>query len=146
LSSAAHATVATIGEQQGRFLMVEEICHGRLVVNQPAGHVEPGERLKAAAIRETLEETAHRVELTGVVGFYSCEGADNGVTYHRVCFAAKSLEQLDIALDDDIERTVWLTREQIFERRDQWRSPMVLACVDDYLQNRHFPLALIRDL
>ena len=63
-----HITVATVVEDNGRFLMVEELKHDRAVLNQPAGHLDPNESLIEAAIRETLEETGYDVELTGVIG------------------------------------------------------------------------------
>jgi len=51
-------TVAAVVESDGRFLIVEERIQGRLVINQPAGHVEDRETLLAAVIREAREETA----------------------------------------------------------------------------------------
>src|SRR5690554_7146314 len=86
-----HVTVATIVERQGRFLMVEEISGNSVVFNQPAGHLEADESLMQAALRETLEETAWTVELTGVTGIYLFRGA-NGETYQRTCFSADALE------------------------------------------------------
>ena len=50
-------TVATVVVDGGRLLMVEESVGGRLVLNQPAGHLEPDESLIEAALRETREET-----------------------------------------------------------------------------------------
>lgn len=83
----AHVTVATIVEDQGRFLFVEEMKGGRAVLNQPAGHLDPNESLQRAAVRETLEETGWDVELTSVVGIYLYTAPSNGVTYQRICFA-----------------------------------------------------------
>ena len=81
-----HITVATIVEDNGRFLMVEELKSGRTVLNQPAGHLDPNETLTEAAIRETLEETGWDVQPTGVLGIYLYTAPSNGVTYQRVCF------------------------------------------------------------
>ena len=86
-----HITVATVVEDNGRFLMVEELKRDRAVLNQPAGHLDPNESLIEAAIRETLEETGYDVELTSVIGIYLYTAPSNGVTYQRVCFAAKPL-------------------------------------------------------
>ncbi|MGF6592072.1 NUDIX hydrolase [Pseudomonas sp. 2835] len=141
-----HITVATLIEDQGRFLMVEELKAGKHVFNQPAGHLEANETLLDAARRETLEETAWEVELTGVVGIYLYTAPSNGVTYQRVCFAARALKHHpERALDSDIVRAVWLTREELLADPERWRSELVPRCIDDYLAGPLHSLALIRD-
>ena len=141
-----HITVATLIEDQGRFLMVEEFKAGKHVLNQPAGHLEANESLREAAIRETLEETAWDVELTAVVGIYLYTAPSNGVTYQRVCFAARPLRHHpERALDSDIVRTVWLTRDELLANPERWRSELVPRCLDDYLAGPLHSLALIRD-
>ncbi|MDD1012157.1 NUDIX hydrolase [Pseudomonas rubra] len=141
-----HITVATIIEDQGRFLLVEELKAGKHVLNQPAGHLEANETLPEAALRETLEETAWEVELTGVVGIYLYTAPSNGVTYQRVCFAARPLKhQPERALDSDIVRAVWLSREELLADPGRWRSELVPRCIDDYLAGPLYSLALIRD-
>ncbi len=115
----AHVTVATIVEDQGRFLFVEEMKGGRSVLNQPAGHLDPNESLQRAAVRETLEETGWDVELTSVTGIYLYAAPSNGVTYQRICFAAKALRHNpDYVLDDGIVGPVWLTRDRTAGRTD----------------------------
>lgn len=142
----AHVTVATIVEHEGRFLFVEELKGGRLVLNQPAGHLEPRESLQQAAIRETLEETACDVELTGVTGIYLYTAPSNGVTYQRICFVAKLLEHhAERALDSDISGIRWLTYDELLAERGRLRSELVLHCLDDYLAGARFPLSLIHD-
>ncbi|MEE4341042.1 NUDIX hydrolase [Pseudomonas alliivorans] len=142
----AHVTVATIVEDQGRFLFVEEIRGGRKVLNQPAGHLDPNESLQRAAVRETLEETGWDVELTSVVGIYLYTAPSNGVTYQRICFAAKALRHHpDYTLDDGIVGPIWLTRDQLLGEQDRWRSELVLRCVDDYSNGERFSLDLLRD-
>ena len=141
-----HVTVATVVENQGRFLLVEETADGRAVFNQPAGHLEADESLMQAAIRETLEETGWDVELTAVTGIYLYTAPSNGVTYQRVCFAAKALQQRDnYQLDDGIIGPQWLTRDELAAQPQRWRSELVLRCIDDYLSGERFPLALLRD-
>ncbi|CAN7368013.1 MULTISPECIES: NUDIX hydrolase [Pseudomonas] len=140
-----HITVATIVEDNDRFLMVEELKHGRVVLNQPAGHLDPNETLTEAAVRETLEETGWDVEPTGVLGIYLYTAPSNGVTYQRVCFIAKPLKHHpEYQLDEGIVGAKWLTREELIGRRDNWRSELIMRCIDDYLDGKHFGLELIR--
>ncbi|MCY1414436.1 Phosphatase NudJ [compost metagenome] len=141
-----HITVATVVEDQGRFLLVEELKGGRAVLNQPAGHLDPDESLLQAAVRETLEETGWDVELTGVIGIYLYTAPSNGVTYQRVCFAAKALRHHpERALDDGIIAAPWLSREEIVEQRGRWRSELLLRCIDDFLDGPLHSLSLIRE-
>jgi 8-oxo-dGTP pyrophosphatase MutT (NUDIX family) len=134
-------TVATIIERDGRFLLVEEYADGDdLVYNQPAGHLDEHETLAAAAIRETLEETAWEVEVHAIVGVYYWTHP-NGETYVRTCFAGTALHyHPDQPLDHGIQRAVWLTREEIALLGPRLRSPMVLRCIDDYLTGKRYPL------
>jgi 8-oxo-dGTP pyrophosphatase MutT (NUDIX family) len=142
----AHVTVATIVEDQGRFLMVEELKGGKAVLNQPAGHLDPNESLQHAAIRETLEESGWDVELTSVVGIYLYTAPSNGVTYQRICFAARALRHHpDYELDDGIIGPIWLTRDELIAQQERWRSELVMRCIDDYLGGEHFSLNLLRD-
>ena len=138
-----HATVATIVEQNGRYLLVEEVVDGETVLNQPAGHIEENESILAAALRETLEETGWRVKLTDLVGIYNYS-APNGVTYYRFSFAAQAIEQVPEAkLDDGIIGPVWLNLEELESRRQQWRSPLVKRCIEDFAAGKRYPLDLI---
>lgn len=137
-----HVTVAAVVERDGRFLCVEESVAGRLVYNQPAGHLDPGESLVAACAREALEETAWDVEPTAVVGIYRLELPD--LTYLRVCFAARALRHhAGRALDTGIVGAPWLTRTQLAAAPDRLRSTLVLRCVDDYLAGTRYPLAVV---
>ena len=141
-----HITVATVIEDNGRFLFVEELKAGRLVLNQPAGHLEANESLREAALRETLEETGWNVELTALLGIYLYTAPSNGVTYQRVCFSARPLRHdPERELDSDISGITWLTRDELAVQPERWRSELVLRCVDDYLAGIHGSLELLRD-
>jgi|APCry1669191860_1035381.scaffolds.fasta_scaffold00083_6 8-oxo-dGTP pyrophosphatase MutT (NUDIX family) len=141
-------TVAAIVERDGRFLFVEERDNqGQLVINQPAGHLEVGESLIEAVIREAVEETAWHVEPTSLVGVYVWGKADRSVTYLRVAVAADAiLEAQGQALDEGIERVLWLTRAELLARQAQHRSPLVLQCVDDYLAGARHSLDILKAL
>ncbi len=141
-------TVAAIIEREGRFLMIEEQAGDGLRLNQPAGHLDQGEMLTQAVVREALEESAHDFEPTALVGMYmsrnvssSRGGADT--TYLRFAFAGKLGAQHDRPLDDGIVRTLWMTRDEIAACRERHRSPLVLRCVDDYLSGQRAPLSLL---
>ncbi len=141
-----HITVATVIEDNGRFLLVEEMAEGKAVFNQPAGHLEANESLLQAAVRETLEETGWDVELTGITGIYLYTAPSNGITYQRVCFAANALRHHpQLQLDDGIIGPQWLTREELAAQPERWRSELVLRCIDDYLSGPSARLSLIRD-
>lgn len=141
---APHVTVATIIERDNRFLMVYEESDGKKVYNQPAGHLDPNETLQEAAIRETLEETGWNVQLTGVVGVNLYTAPSNSITYFRTTFVAEALtHDANRKLDTGIIEAVWLTYEQLLERKDELRSPMTLQIIEDYRAGRRFPLNVV---
>jgi 8-oxo-dGTP pyrophosphatase MutT (NUDIX family) len=139
-----HATVAVVVEDDlGRFLMVEEHSNGQIVFNQPAGHVEAGERIIDAALREALEETGWEVRPDYFLGLYTYLAPVNGVTYYRFCFIATALSRATDRLDEDIIAAHWLTVAELKDREQQLRSPLVLQCIEDYRNGRRFPLDVI---
>jgi 8-oxo-dGTP pyrophosphatase MutT (NUDIX family) len=140
-------TVAALAERDGQFLFVEERAGGRVVINQPAGHLEEGETFLQAVIRETLEETAWSFEPTAVVGVYVWRPEHQARTFLRVAFAGE-LGAHDPArpLDRGILRTRWLARQELAHPRIRLRSPLVTQCVDDYLAGARYPLSLISHL
>jgi 8-oxo-dGTP pyrophosphatase MutT (NUDIX family) len=136
-------TVAAVIEREGRFLFVEELAGGKTVLNQPAGHLEPGESLIDAVVRETLEETGHRFEPTELVGIYLWQ-AESGTTFLRATFCGShSAPSGPTRLDEGILATHWLTRAQLLGRERELRSPMVLRCLDDYLAGARHSLATL---
>ena len=140
-----HLTVATVIERDGLFLMVKETdkTTHQQVYNQPAGHVHPGEKLTAAALRETLEETGWQVELTGVIGISTYRAPGNGVTYYRVTFIAKPIQRVCQQIDSDIDEVVWLDQQELKQLKTQFRSPLVSQAIEDYLNGCCYPMKLI---
>jgi 8-oxo-dGTP pyrophosphatase MutT (NUDIX family) len=137
-------TVAAVVERGGRFLFVEERIDGRLVLNQPAGHLDPGESLLEACRREVMEETAYPFEPRALVGVYRWHYAARDVTFLRFCFAGKvSAPEAGRKLDKEIVRAVWLTPAELVAREADHRSPLVSQCVADHLAGRRFPLELL---
>lgn len=140
-----NVTVAALMEDRGRFLMVEEHTSGGLMLNQPAGHLEEGESLVEACAREAMEETAHPFEPRELVGVYQWRRPDGEVTYLRFAFAGDAEEQIaGRALDDGIVRAIWMTPAEIEASRARHRSPLVWACVQDWLAGVRLPLTVVR--
>ncbi len=136
-------TVAAVIERDGSFLLVHERTRDGLRLNQPAGHLDPGESLVAACRRETLEETAYDFTPTHLVGVYMWRSPDDE-TYVRFVFTGElgELEQ-GRTLDVEIVRTLWLNEGELRARIEEHRNPMVIMCVDDFLRGQRYPLALI---
>ena len=140
-------TVAAIIERDGRFLTVEELAGGQVVLNQPAGHLEVGESLLEAVVRETREETGHSFVPSSLVGIYLWQSAEAGTTFLRVTFCGPAESPAGaVELDEGILSVHWLTRGQLLHRESALRSPMVLRCIDDYLAGHRYPLSCLTHL
>ena len=142
----AHVTVATVIEKDGKFLFVEEQTEGvtHTVFNQPAGHVEANETIIEAAIRETIEETGHTVEINHLLGIYTyTPPMFPDRTYYRFCFLAQSIEHdVNATLDTGIVAAVWMTLDELIESA-RARSPLVIKAIQDTLSGQKYPLSLI---
>ena len=147
-----NVTVAAVIERDTKFLLVEEHTPQGLRLNNPAGHLDPGESLLAACIRETREETAYRFRPQALVGVYLARagssametGAADNVTYLRFAFCGELGELLTHrALDHGITRTLWLSADEVRASRARHRTPVLLQCVEDYLAGARHPLELL---
>jgi len=141
-----HLTVATVVERDNKFLMVRETIDGKQVINQPAGHVEPGEDVMAAALRETMEETGWEVAITGFLGFSNAMSPTTGITYYRLVFVAEPLNfNEDAEIDNDIDCAEWMTLDEIKDPANKPRSEMVHQAIDDFISGRVFSLEMFRN-
>ena len=144
MDNAPRITVACVIERDSRFLLVREKSAGQIVYNQPAGHLEPGEPLIAAAIRETEEETGWRVEITQFLGIYHYMLPYNTTCYVRHCFVADPITEIeDAVLDPDILETCWLSLDEIKAREYELRSPLVIKVVEDFVAGKTHSLEVI---
>lgn len=150
-----NVTVAAVIEREGRFLLVEEQTADGLRLNNPAGHLDPGESLEQACIRETLEETTFGFQPDALIGVYLTGPAPRmsdgnaprgaGITYLRFAFrGVLGVSDPERQLDHGIVRTVWMSAQEIRASQARHRSPVLLQCVEDYLAGRSFPLELVR--
>ena len=145
-------TVAAIIEHDGRYLLVEEHTPEGLRLNNPAGHLDPGESPEQGCAREALEETTYTFTPTALVGVYMSrllrparEGRPaEDITYMRLAYCGELGQVVDGAtLDTGIERTVWMSPDEIRANAHRLRSPLVLRCMEDHLAGQRFPLGLI---
>jgi 8-oxo-dGTP pyrophosphatase MutT (NUDIX family) len=141
-----NVTVAAVVERDGRYLLVEErAADGRLVLNNPAGHLDPGETLLQAVVREVLEETACVFTPSHLQGIHLAPAGSGEVTYLRFAFAGEVSEPLPgRALDATIVRTLWLTRDEIAAQRERHRSALLMRCIDDHVAGRRYPLTVLQ--
>ena len=136
-----------------KFLLVEEETRDGLKLNNPAGHLDPGESLSEGCARETLEETAYHFTPTAIVGVYmsrfqraeaDAPGGQEDITYLRFAFCGELGAHVPgQALDMGIVRAVWLTADEIMACVDLHRSPLLLTCLEDYLRGQRFALDLV---
>ncbi len=141
------ATVAVVVADGPRFLMVEEEVLGRVAYNQPAGHLDAGETLAAAAVRETLEESGWTIELDHLVAIHQWQSHEHGEQVIRFTFAGRPISHdPDRVLDDGIVRALWLRRDEIAALNGRLRSPLVLESIDAWLAGQRLPLGVIGDL
>lgn len=141
-----NVVVAAIVERDGRFLLVEEDADGAHVINQPAGHLDEGETLLDAVVRETLEETAWHFKPEALIGIYRWPHPNRGITYLRFAFTGRlTSHDPNRALDRGIIRTLWLTADEVRRERARHRSPQVERCIDDYRAGHRYPLSLLRE-
>jgi len=136
-------TVAALIERDGRFLVVEERIGGRIVINQPAGHVEDGETLESAVRRETLEETAWHFTPQALLGLYLWRSSRGRSTLRIAFVGAVDGFESERRLDPPVLRTHWLSRAELTERGAQLRTPLVLRCIDDYLAGQRLSLGAL---
>lgn len=138
-------TVAAVIEREGRYLLVEEMTAEGLRLNNPAGHLDPGESLIEAAAREALEETAHPFVPQALVGIYLARlhrpQTDEDITYLRFAFCGDLGELVPgRVLDEPVQRTLWMSLAELRACPERHRSPLLLQCIEDHAAGRRHPL------
>ena len=142
-----HVTVASVIENEGKYLLVEETINGKQVLNQPAGHLEPDETLIDAVIRETLEETGWNFQPEHLINVYRLNLQVKNQTYLRFNFAGQALSfDPKRKLDAGIDRALWLSYNDIVDALPRHRSPLVLRAIQDYTAGIRHPLSLLQDI
>ena len=138
-------TVAAIIEQAGRYLLVEEHTLEGLRLNNPAGHLDPGESPAEGCAREALEETAFVFTPTTLIGVYlqrfQREATGEDITYLRFAYGGElGVFDPTRALDHGIVRTLWLTLDEVRASAARHRSPLVLRCIEDHAAGQRYPM------
>jgi 8-oxo-dGTP pyrophosphatase MutT (NUDIX family) len=138
---------AAIVQRDNRFLIVEENIRGALVFNQPAGHVDDGESIIDAVVRETLEETAWHFKPRSLLGLYLWRNPANGHSILRVAIAGDvTHHEPDRRLDVPVVAAHWMERQALLAQPSKLRSPLVMRCIDDYLAGQRHDLSALNYL
>lgn len=139
-----HVTVAAVVQRDGKFLLVEEETSEGVRFNQPAGHLEAGESLIEAVVRECLEETGYSFHPQHLLGIYQWPRPDREAAYLRFAFTGELRgHDPERPLDQGILGLRWLSLEEVRATVARHRSPLILRCVEDYLTGRRLPLDAI---
>ncbi len=142
-----HATVAAVIPRGDTYLIVEEPASNGTVFNQPAGHLEDNESLLDAVIREVQEETAWKFTPEYLLGIYRWRNPGKGNTHIRTTYVGSvSDHDPDQTLFDGIIGATWKTADELQACSDQLRSPLVMACINDYVRGNRYPLDLVRNI
>jgi len=142
-----NTTVAAIVEQGGKFLLVEEETADGVRLNQPAGHLEDGETLLQAVVREANEETAYQFTPEALLGVYHWRHPSKEITYLRFAYIGTVSHHNPLQkLDDGIIRAIWMTADEVRANQAILRSPQVLTCIEHYLAGQQFPLTVVTHL
>ncbi len=135
---------AAIVQRDNRFLIVEERIRGTLLYNQPAGHVDDGESIIDAVVRETLEETAWHFVPRALLGIYLWRNPDNGQSILRVAFTGEVTNRDERRkLDEPVVAAHWLERDTLLAQPGKLRSPLVMRCIDDHLAGQRHELSAL---
>ena len=143
---APHVTVTAVIERDGRYLMVEERANGRIVLNQPSGHLDAGESILAAVCREVLEETRRVFAPSHLLGQYLWQRPGGDSFLRTAVIGEVGDEDPSLPLDPSVIASYWLSLEELLDRRDGLRSPLVLAAIEDHRAGVRHPIEVLRHL
>ncbi len=140
-------TVSAVVEQDGKFLIVEERSSGIVVINQPGGHIETEESPEQAVVREAMEEAGCQIEVSELLGVYLWIHPQSRQQFLRIVYTADLLGQ-DTAckLDDGVYAVHWYSIADLRHRQKDLRTPVVLRCIEDYLQGTRQPDNFLADM
>lgn len=134
-----HVTVAAVVADAGRYLFVEERIRGRRVLNQPAGHLEAGEDLLQAVVREMREETSLDFLPKYWLGCDLLRLPDGAVTL-RVAFTGETRPLPEPTDRDPVIIAIhWLTPAEA-KARFTLRSPLVGRTLQRFEEGVRLPL------
>jgi 8-oxo-dGTP pyrophosphatase MutT (NUDIX family) len=143
-------TVAAIAARtrpdgQAEYLLVEERTSTGLCLNNPAGHLDPGESPEQAAVREALEETARVFTPEAFVGVYLTRNdaivGSTDITFLRLAYVGTVGEpDPALRLDHGIVGTLWMSLDELRACPERHRSPLVLRSIEDVAAGRRLPL------
>lgn len=138
-SLTAVLTVSVIMIQDGRVLLLREQKNGGSIYNLPGGHVDTGESVMTAAIREAEEETGFLIQLGSLVQIFNRAWEDG----HHSVRQTYTADIMGGALKtEEGSEAFWMSREEVeVISEEQWNigtKQAVLLGLDGHTVNpRH---------
>lgn len=142
-----HIIGGAIIERDGKYLMVQEAenhidaCKGKW--GAPGGHVDPGETITEATVREVKEEAGCDIKLKNVCQIGTMP--DPGSTFIVVVFSAEVVTEDEDFTSDEIAATGWFTYEEICAMKSELRSPeLMIGAIDNLRSGITAPLDIVK--
>lgn len=113
--------------QADKYLLVQEKKPSQYGLwNWPAGKVNVGETIEAAALREAKEETGYEVKIIRELGIWQ----DNTKEAAQHAFEAQIIGgELNFPKDEFLA-VQWLTKEEVYLRKDQLRTSWIIGAIE----------------
>jgi 8-oxo-dGTP pyrophosphatase MutT (NUDIX family) len=148
----ARVIVAGFVERDGKLLVIRERPADlppdhKPVMNQPAGHVEMGESVETAVVRDVREETGYHVRPVELVGIHQVHTVAEGSTTFAFLFRCELVDEVQHAITaTEIVETLWLTQEEILARQAEHRTKTTTSRFQSYFSGSRYPLEVLTQI
>lgn len=143
----SHIIGGAIIERDGKYLMVQEAedhidnCKGKW--GAPGGHVNPGETIIDATLREIKEEAGYDVILKNVCQIGTLTSPKGA--FIAIIFSAEVINENKDFSNNEISACRWFSYEEICAMKPELRSPeLMIGAIDNLRSGITAPLDIIK--